>query len=950
MKTPTSTLKKERRRRPTCLAICVRCSAAILTLAICTLSGSTTLAQSLRAEKILEWKFSNAEDKNSDALPDDWQRLRDRGHPFYIETLIVPRDLQIAKEAAAAKKLLVQLMRAYEVGRWDPYYIPEVTPPALAKFLDEQVLDNCLEIRMDGGGAEMRSPLFPMDPRFSFRIQAEQSTLGLNGHDSWLELQLLDENQEILDSIKTPSISGSNDWKTVVKEASSPAGGLLRWGRVVCKVEPQQTAHIKGIARFDNIQIYRMPRLTLSTDLAHSVAEPNQPIRVDCKAMGIKSQINQVLFQLRDIEGTLVSEAEVDLNMRGTPKEPPHLVSSERKRETSSHLNIETKEAFDGIASWEFAIPNPGLYRVSVDLGQVTSVSQRRELLLSVLKPDAKLDAGPFGWSIPSFTPILSTAELPELATRFGAKWVKYPIWFDMNDELKAEQIASMTDRLQAFSINCVGVFDQPPASQRNDFGPSADELYAVNMFRESETWEPLLEPVLTRIGMKLTWFQFGSDLDLSFAGSSEIAQILGNIRSRLQTYCQELQLVVGWDWIESPPPSGANQPWNAVHFRSTPQLTSEELRAYAKAHSEKTQATWVNLLPLSKSRYMLADRVKDLCERMIEIRRSNVQAAFLHDPANAETGLFNEDGSASELLIPWHTLVSHLGTGSYVGSVTMPGRSTNHVFENAEGGAMILWNPSQTSEQIFLGKDIQVSDIWGKTIPVEQVKKPNGLIEQKFEVGKWPIFVRGVNVNIIRWRQKFDVQITNLASRVGSGLTLPITVSNTFDDAISGNATLVCESLISSGKATLQLQLRSGQTQELEIPIDLRADASAGEHELRFDFEVDASQKYIFSVYRSVVLGLGDIQITWEVNRIDPDNVLLRFEVTNKTSTSVSFDCKIFPPGKPYERFQILDAEPGTSSKEVTLSLPQTGELNEHWIRCEGIGSGRILNYRVKL
>lgn len=949
MKTPTSTLKKVRRRRPRCLATCVRL-AAILTLAICNLGDSKTLAQSLRAEKILEWKFSNAEDKNSDALPDDWQRLRDRAHPFYIETLIVPRDLQLAKEAAAAKKLLVQLMHAYDVGRWDPYYIPEVTPPALAEFLDEQVLDNCLEIRMDGGGAEMHSPVFPMDPRFSYRIQAEQSTIGLNGHDAWLELQLLDDNQDVLDSIATAPISGSNDWKTFVEEANSPAGGQLRWGRVLCKVEPKQTAHIKGIARFDNIRIYRMPRLTLSTDIAHNVAEPNQSIHVDCKAMGIKSHVNQVLFQLRDIDGILVSQAEVELNMRGESKESSHLVSSERKRGTSTHLNLSTQDAYDGIASWEFRIPNPGLYRVSVDLGQDTSVNQRRELLLSVLETQAELDAGPFGWSIPSFTPTLSTAELPELATRFGAKWVKYPIWFDDRDDMKAEQIASMTDRLQAFSINCVGVFDQPPASQRNDFGPAADELYAVNMFRESETWEPLLEPVLTRIGMKLTWFQFGSDLDLSFAGSSEIEQILRDIRARLQTYCQELQLVVGWDWIESPPPSGANQPWNAVHYRSTPQLTQAELRAYSSAAGEKTQATWVNLLPLSKSNYRLVDRVKDLCERMIEIRRSNLQAAFLYDPANAETGLLNEDGSATELLIPWHTLVSHLGKGTYVGSVKLPGHSVNHVFENAEGGTMVLWNPSQTKEQIFLGKEIEVSDIWGKSVPVEQVERHAGLIEQRFEVGKWPIFVRGVNTNIIRWRQKFDVQVTNLASRVGSGLTLPITLANTFEDSISGNVTLVCESLIASGKANIQLQLRPGQVEEMEIPIDLRADASAGEHELRFAFEVDTSQKYVFSVYRSVVLGLGDIQITWDANRVDSKDVQIRFEVINNTPSPVSFDCKIFPPGRPYERFQIIDAEPGTSSREVTLSFPETDELQEHWIRCEGIGSGRILNYRVKL
>jgi hypothetical protein len=63
-----------------------------------------------------------------------------------------------------------------------------------------------------------------------------------------------------------------------------------------------------------------------------------------------------------------------------------------------------------------------------------------------------------------------------------------------------------------------------------------------------------------------------------------------------------------------------------------------------------------------------------------------------------------------------------------------------------------------------------------------------------------------------------------------------------------------------------------------------------------------------------------------------------------------VSFDCRLFPPQKPYRRFQILNAPPGTSQHGLEMPIEGIDPGTELWIRCEEIGTGRVLNYRLPL
>ncbi len=930
----------------------VRCASPVwglLILPLFAVYASSGRAQELRAEKIYGWGFYQSEDQNSNLWPDRWQRRRDRNHPAYIDMRIVPRDLAVARKVSEAKKLLIQAHHAWETGTWDPNYVAETTPPDIARFLDRTVLDSCMEVRMDGGAAELISPIFDMDPRFSHQLGCEISCDDLNGHAAWVELQMLDEDKNVLETVRSRSVSGTADWQQQSIRAESPPMGKLRWGRIHIRIEPRKSLHIAGVARFDNLSIHRMPRLALSSELKMNVAEPGQEITITCTAMGIKSDVNTVQFELLDEQGRRLRQETIELKKQYVSPQAEHLVFKREDRPYYAFGNT-SSDAYDGSSSWKLVIDDPGLYRVTVNLGRNAGADQRRALLLAVMRDEVIENPGPFGWSIPAFGSGLKPVEIPELVTRFGAGWVKYPIWYDMTDSAQSDQLVNLTERLQAFDIKCVGRLDTPPPSQRQAFGNDDDELHAVTVFRDVEAWEPLLEPVLTRMGMRLTWFQLGGDHDVSFMGTSDVVELLTTIRARMQTYCQELRISIGWDWLEHAPPTSTDSPWNSIHYRTAPQLTAAELRDYAQATSEEQPDIWVNIDPLPASTYSLHDRVQDLTERMIEVRKGNVRAAFLTNPFDPERGLFTADKNAGEMLIPWHSLVTSIGGRQFVGSINMPHSSANHIFSDGNDGVMLMWNSTPVQERLFLGKNISATDVWGKPLPVSTVTNRNGMEEQVINVGEWPLIIRGVNVEVVRWRQFFELKTDHLASRVGAAITLPVSLTSPFEQSISGTMTLVSDTLLAEGQVQLPLQIASGRKQDREIPLELRGDASAGTHQLRFDFDIDANERFQFSVYREITLGMGDVRFVWDSTRLSDNQILLRLELQNNTDAPISFDCKLFPPGQPYQRFQILQAAPGFTSKEFTLNVTDSGQLLEHWIRCEGIGTGRILNYRIKL
>jgi hypothetical protein len=262
----------------------------------------------------------------------------------------------------------------------------------------------------------------------------------------------------------------------------------------------------------------------------------------------------------------------------------------------------------------------------------------------------------------------------------------------------------------------------------------------------------------------------------------------------------------------------------------------------------------------------------------------------------------------------------------------------------------MLLWSDKEQTEQLYLGEQIRAIDLWGRKIEIEEVISANNQREQKLPVGPLPIIVYGINSAVAKFRMQFELGSTSIPSLVGRDQNIAIKVSNPFPVAIRGRIDLTAPTLLQNGVASLPLALGPDRMLDTNLPIQLRSDASAGKHPVRFDFRVEAEQQYNFSTYHELSLGFDDIDLQWSVLKETENRLTLRLEATNRGTKSTTFECKLFPSPFPYQSFQAEDLAMGTTNREFTVYLPEVADNAEYWIRCEEYGTRRKLNYRIKV
>ncbi len=913
------------------------------------LSGFPLHGQDLAADRVQSWEFQRSDLNPSDQWPKGWKRRQDREHPAYLTMKVVPRN----PEAAAAAKTLIQLWANYSNGKLKAEYNPELPPPQVTKFMDA-VVDRCFELQMDGASAEVTGPIVRLDPRYSYGLEASVQCNQLNGHRAWVELELLDGNSKPVSSSATEAVTGTINWKRVQCFSALDDQHEFRAARVRIMVKRNESRQFKGVVRFDNIRINRVPRLELTSSLKLNIAHPGQECEITCTAIGInnKDENPSVRFQLLNELGKIVEQKSVPLVPVVEPRNYPsssndlnHYVSAKSDNRRGSGA-----DNANGQAKWKLQLNTPGHYVARVFLGKHAGRIRDRELPLVVVDPLALESQGPFGWSLPPGLDNEQLRSIPQLARTFGASTIKIPIWLDIyGDAASIDQIAWLIERLQAQHVQCVGVIDQPPRSQRKQFNDDDDLLPIVTIFQNKAVWEPLLDPVLSRMTMKLSWFQLGSDSDHSFLANEKLLQTLTEIHASVQTYSQELHLAIAWPWLDGLP-QGQAMAWEATQLSIQPDLRSEELPSYIASKAHEGTTKWLTLDFLPANQYSLLDRVRDLTERVVMMKKLGVSAAFVTKPMDPDVGLFNSNFEPQVISVPWRTLVEHTGSANYVGKITLPGGSQNHIFQDGKRGCMVVWNDNEKVEQLYLGTGVDAVDLWGRSVPVESARSPRNGLEQRVAVGPWPIIVRGIDMPVARFRMQFELGTATLQSLVGRGQSVPIKVGNPFGKVVRGTVDLIAPTLLEKEFASMSLQVTHERVLEKDFPLELRSDVSAGKHAVRFDFQIEADKTERFSTYHELTVGFDDIDFQWQLQKVSDTSVLLRLTANNRGNLETTFQCKFFPPPFPYQHFQADRLMPGNNNREYLIQLPVVDENAEFWIRCEELETRRTLNYRVKI
>lgn len=859
-------------------------------LIVTALPDAPMQARNPDAVEVFHCGFEEAWDEDFDTWPDHWIRQRGPEFPRYL-------PIKITDEAAAE-------------GEYS------------------------LRMQLDGGAAAISSPHIDVGALFSYVLEISLKTEGLVHDRVYFSLTFYDAKGTVLEETRSPLYRDVPDWQKISIGPITPVNERTRTVVIGLHLGPTDQADLKGAAQIDDIWLGRLPRMTVTLNNPVHVYTDPRDIEITCNVSGIFERDPMISFELVDVFSRRV--AQQDQQLIG------EVVAQKSSR--VSVLSGDTgrgMEDFMGATQWRPTVGEPGYYRVRVTMQGKKGLILERQVSLVLIEPHSNPPRGEFGWSVPRASAQLPLPVLAQLLGNVGINWAKYPIWHSEKEMGRLDQLVAFAEKLSTQHIESVGLLCNPPAELLTHLGNDR-ELLAADIFSTSpDTWYPSLEPVLTRLSLQVHWWQLGRDRDMSLVGYPNLLQTVSTVKKQMERFGQQVHLGVNWRTLNELPPD-KQAPWEFLMLTADPPLTQDELRTYLPARRIRKPLRWVELEPLGRSEYSLETRASDLIHRMLAAKMQNADAVFVPDPFDAEHGLMNEDNTPGELLLPWRTTALALAGAEYLGSLTLPKGSTNHVFARDGEVVMVVWNQTPQQEKIFLGENVRQTSVWGRSFAPKMEQH-----EHVLEVGPLPTFITGINEAIVRWHQSFVFEQTLLPSVFGVPHENVLIVKNYFPQGVSGQMRVNTPDVWKTYPRLVNFKMAAGEELQQPFTITLPFDATSGSQTVKVDIDVSADRHYQFSIYRQIAVGLGTVKIDLLTRLNDHGELEVEQRFNNASDEEVNFKCMLFAPDRRRLVTQVVRLGHDTDVKNYRL--PNGKELigKTLWLRAEEIGGQRILNYR---
>ncbi|MGB7324576.1 MAG: hypothetical protein WBD31_06875 [Rubripirellula sp.] len=891
--------------------------------------------------KSFVWDFSRKDDQGFDGEPDGWKRATGNSYPSYVQYEIVARDPEFERSML---KIDSSTLRPWLKLRSQFPSLPAL-PPSIA----DMTVDRFVKIELDGGQFTAQSPVIEASRMYQYRFSADIMTKGLRHDTARAELVFLDESNQELARHSTVPRGGTTGWTTCLVElVRPPMGAKAMMIRIMVQRSEDGLEDIRGTIGFDNLRIEQYPQLQVVTDQARGVYRIGQPITTTAKIMGLPAGASQIQFRLLDHDNRELASELLSVNHRG---------DSASKTSASENPSVASDEtatrSVDSDVTWQLPHVDVGFYRVAA------SIVGKRASTLSTDVSFVVIDDlvggpphGPFGWTLPNGNSQVPARELGPWLASLGVAWVKYPCWFAPTDSVAAEETAALLTRFQDNGLQTVGMLDLPPESQIAKYNlRGRRDLVASQLFRDVATWQPLLEPLMTRLTLKVRTWQLGADRDHSFLGRPRLRDSIDAISTGLQGFGQPIDVAISWPWLEGELDENETS-WQAICRSSDPPLAAHELDAFLgleESHSRGSgPRTWLLLDPIEKSRYDRDSRIRDLVLRMATVRGHRVQAAFVSDPHSEENGLLRPGGRPDELLLPWRTTSRLIGNLRKTGSLQLQSGADNTVFVGGDRAVLMLWSAEPTEEKIYLGDNVQMVDVWGRVtdLPVHpDPVQPS----QHISIGPVPIFIVGADPSLLLFRMSVALQPTQLDSLLGLVQPLSVKFTNPTRESMVGTVRVLTPPSWKITNPIRNWETLSGRSTSEPFEVVLSNVAKIGTYDVPLQFELETVPPKLITVHRSLVVGPEGLDIKILTRLLRGNELRVQIEITNRSSRSQSYDCLLFPPpGRQYQR-RFVTIEPGETTRRE-IFWPNGGELvgKRMLLRAVEQDGSRVLNYPI--
>jgi hypothetical protein len=681
----------------------------------------------------------------------------------------------------------------------------------------------------------------------------------------------------------------------VLQESTWNTGAMLR--RHISPVD------VHGGAWFDDITIYRLPRVELGTGTPGNVLAADDPralkiVLADADGGGLSARLS-------------ISDAD------GEPVADHVLSSSAEDRGRSIRVPV--------------GMLKPGLYHARLDVGGGVNVVVSRTLSFMLLPPMLRSIAEglsrPFGVVI---DPRLRTDRESEfeLLARHSVRSVKLPIWTGLDEESAdpRSQISNLKSRratarfLQDLVKNrflLTGVLWGPPIrdlkSQISNHGAYQQPLIDL-LAGDRSDWESALAAEVAPTASMIRWWQIGPDGESAFDHADLFGAAVSQMREALRTYITVPRIgapaSASDDLVEAKLP--VEQVTLSIPAGVDPNALSDQIRSLKAAGYEHVSAY---VAPLPADQYGRLPRLGEWARRLIGARHAGADVVYapqLWRSRATSQGMVTEPMEEYLILRTVGELLSDATPGP---SVRIADGVHCEAFELPDSVVLAIWDDGSPPEgrdfAMQLGQASRQVDLWGQSTPLSR----DDAGRQVVRLSDLPIFVDGVEP----WLIDLMTSIAIDPPRVESGTELmrqSLAIGYRGSQPVSGQGMLVPPDGVELSPRTFAFTARPNQPQRIPFEVRYAHNAPAGRKD--FVARITLMQPpYYLEVPLSVDLGLSDVEVTGTAV-VERGDLILRHVIHNHSSNVLSFRSTAAAPGRERQYRPITNLVPGDTQTVV--------------------------------
>jgi len=804
------------------------------------------------------------EERHSESTPINWDKVAGRGYPTYTR------------------------------GRFDHqvYHSPQTS--------------FCCYLNGGNCAYELEPRRIVVEPTFDYCLEGWIKTEGLKHSKAYLSIWFNDQQGRIIEGskVRTDPVGGTTDWVRVqryVSPASEDFGGRPRFADIAMEVLGAQAQDIGAKTWFDDIRVYRIPRLVMKLAENRLVFTQNEAVTVRLSADGLLAQSFPGRLVVSDDRGTIVFNQKVSL-VPG-PKDA---------------------------ACKDVTLPRlpPGAYHVNYDLAGDTPTILCRRVSFAVLAPlsgPKALRGIGFGLADPSG--ITDTDMLVDTIKQLGARSLKLRVWRPDTTALEIQNGTARLERvlnaLRHDGTQFVGVFADPPqylAAKTTETVRGVADLLAMN----EDLWQQAIGFSMSRYAGIISAWQIGDDDDPSIVRLQTEPGVLAKATCQMDRLSAGMPLGVPWPALYALPTEMPPRV-DFVSLRIGAEILPEQIQEYlAEETARNGPRVYLTLDPISSSRHHADERILDFVSRVLAAKQAGVQEIFFSCLVDPEIGLLRRPQEPTELFVVARTLCDMLGGTRFAGQLPLEHQANAMVFEREDGSeTVVIWTehgPFPVKEPLYLGDALTQTDLWGNRSPIPRVGSVSSLT-----LGHMPVFISGIDPQISRTRRSFRVGNSRIPAAYRRHRT-SLTFTNAFKRGVSGRIRLRIPKGWNVDPAIIRFNLSEGERFVQPLSVTVPYNETVGHKEFLAEFTVDAKATYRFMAVARVSFEMRTAATKAVVFQEGP-NLVVEQEVTCIASRPVSYHAYLQIPGRPMRNHFIPRVQPGESVIKRYL-LPYTPSL----------------------